>query len=957
MYKITNHHNLPRTNSIKPEFFFNNYKVEKDFFNNPIFLDLTQAKKITKGKNEKEVTDNDLVICVRHSEKLSAYYTLPSVFILKEDYKKCQILIRNFLKENVYNKIFKKHETRVIKIFDELKIRNIDYKKYKNTIIDFVINLDNQNMPSYDNDIFMHTITQINENEQKPSDLMREYCNNYENKDTLKEELKKSKEFQSLKKQVREKEKELKLKEKQNKEKAYKEYIEFNNKKENFVNEAKELLLKEKTIIFSLLSNHSKKEVLAKFRSTLLLKLTKKRGYKKVIKEHVDNFFNIKNEYIEYLKENKPQINGFNFSEIQHSEDYNTLISRINKHLEEVISKFIFNDKNLIFETKYMKVKGISLRINVVLDKKLYSISDLEEIKQYTEEKNLYSITKQIIQEESNIKDKEYINSLLKIHNDEIDSYYKRKIIEINITNTENYKNIIFDNIKKHVVLKTINPNKELYIKSYNIKQSNVFKVYKDLFPKARKRNREILYYAGKTNSGKTYQAFEELKNYKNGVYLAPLRLLAVEGKEEIEKRGLSCSLMTGEERIIVENANFTSCTIEMLDVNKEYDVAIIDEIQMIDDYDRGDAWLQALVGVNAKKIIIVGSQEVKPLVYRMAKYLKEPLEYKEFERKSPLKMGNVISKRTKLDKHSAVIAFSKRELFDLKDMYESLGNKVSIIYGKLPPDVKIKESEKFRKGETDVLVSTDAIGMGLNLPIKQLYFNSIEKYNGAYMDELDISLVKQIAGRAGRYGKFEEGIVASFNKRDNDYISTCLKQNISVDHLSFESKINLPIFEELLRINKNRDIKEIVNLSKFASFDIANVKNHELYESIANIINKYESKLTNLDIVKLLNAPINNHKNDIYFKAFQVILKEFMKSKKMTTETLNVLIDKTDPFNDEEQYKILDLLHFFVFNFACEEHLDKFLNKKKKELSKSIMRNLINNINEDDIDYYFGYY
>ena len=34
-----------------------------------------------------------------------------------------------------------------------------------------------------------------------------------------------------------------------------------------------------------------------------------------------------------------------------------------------------------------------------------------------------------------------------------------------------------------------------------------------------------------------------------------------------------------------------------------------------------------------------------------------------------------------------------------------------------------------------------------------------------------------------------------------------------------------------------------------------------------------------------------------------------------------------------------------------------EFLNKKKKELSKSIMRNLINNINEDDINYYSGYY
>ena len=34
MYKITNFHNLPKKESINPEFFFNNYKIEKEFFNN-----------------------------------------------------------------------------------------------------------------------------------------------------------------------------------------------------------------------------------------------------------------------------------------------------------------------------------------------------------------------------------------------------------------------------------------------------------------------------------------------------------------------------------------------------------------------------------------------------------------------------------------------------------------------------------------------------------------------------------------------------------------------------------------------------------------------------------------------------------------------------------------------------------------------------------------------------------
>ncbi len=108
---------------------------------------------------------------MRHSEKLSAYYTLPSVFILKKDYKKCQTIIRNFLKENVYHKIFKKHEKKVIKIFDELKIRNIDYKKYKDIIIDFVVE---ENI-GYDNDIFMYTITNIDNQKKESVNFFTEY--------------------------------------------------------------------------------------------------------------------------------------------------------------------------------------------------------------------------------------------------------------------------------------------------------------------------------------------------------------------------------------------------------------------------------------------------------------------------------------------------------------------------------------------------------------------------------------------------------------------------------------------------------------------------------------------------------------------------------------------------------------------------------------------------------------
>jgi ATP-dependent RNA helicase SUPV3L1/SUV3 len=82
----------------------------------------------------------------------------------------------------------------------------------------------------------------------------------------------------------------------------------------------------------------------------------------------------------------------------------------------------------------------------------------------------------------------------------------------------------------------------------------------------------------------------------------------------------------------------------------------------------------------------------------------------------------------------------------------------VSVIYGALPPEVRRREAERFATGQTEVLVATDAIGMGLNLPIRRVLFSTLTKFDGVGDRTLDESEVHQIAGRAGRYGIHEEG-------------------------------------------------------------------------------------------------------------------------------------------------------------------------------------------------------
>lgn len=63
---------------------------------------------------------------------------------------------------------------------------------------------------------------------------------------------------------------------------------------------------------------------------------------------------------------------------------------------------------------------------------------------------------------------------------------------------------------------------------------------------------------------------------------------------------------------------------------------------------------------------------------------------------------------------------------------------KVGVVYGALPPEIRSQEAAKFNRGEYDVLVASDAVGMGLNLKINRVVFSGISKYDGSVVKEFD---------------------------------------------------------------------------------------------------------------------------------------------------------------------------------------------------------------------------
>ena len=314
---------------------------------------------------------------------------------------------------------------------------------------------------------------------------------------------------------------------------------------------------------------------------------------------------------------------------------------------------------------------------------------------------------------------------------------------------------------------------------------------FKNLFPIAREMRRKLTLHIGPTNSGKTYQAMQKLKNADTGYYLAPLRLLALEGYEELKSEGIASSLITGEEQIMDEDATHISSTIEMLNFEVDVDVCVIDEVQMIDDRDRGWAWANAIIGAPAKEIIMTGSINAKEAVIALAAYLGEELEIIEFERKNPLKLLPHATSHKHVEPNSAIIAFSRREVLKLKQEFAKEFS-VSVIYGNLSPEVRREEARRFREGETQLLIATDAIAMGMNLPIKTILFSKAQKFDGVSDRQLHPSEVHQISGRAGRYGLHEEGFVGALDEATLKVVTKNFTKEAKTITIPFKVMANL---------------------------------------------------------------------------------------------------------------------------------------------------------------------
>jgi ATP-dependent RNA helicase SUPV3L1/SUV3 len=308
----------------------------------------------------------------------------------------------------------------------------------------------------------------------------------------------------------------------------------------------------------------------------------------------------------------------------------------------------------------------------------------------------------------------------------------------------------------------------------------------------------------GPTNTGKTFLAIETMLSFDSGMIGFPLRLLAREVYDKIIKKinPDKVALITGEEKIIPTNAKYFLCTVESMPINKNLDFVGIDEIQMCADHERGHIFTDRLLNLRGEKLtMFMGSSTIKSIVSKLG----EDTEFINKDRLSKLSyVGH--KKISRINRKTAIIAFSTEEVYAIAELVRRQKGGAAIIMGSLSPKTRNSQVELYQSGDVDFLVATDAIGMGINMDLENVFFSNLKKFDGKKLRRLNLSEIGQIAGRAGRFlndGSF--GITGDCKEINSEEVDLLEKHKFEEIKMLFWRNSNLN-FNNSLSLIKSLD-------------------------------------------------------------------------------------------------------------------------------------------------------
>lgn len=148
-------------------------------------------------------------------------------------------------------------------------------------------------------------------------------------------------------------------------------------------------------------------------------------------------------------------------------------------------------------------------------------------------------------------------------------------------------------------------------------------------------------------------------------------------------------------------------------------EVAIIDEIQLLRDPQRGWAWTRAFLGVIADEVHVCGEVGATDLLKKICATTGEDIEVRNYKRLTELTVeSSALCTLDNVQPGDCIVCFSKNDIYSVSREIEARGKEVAVIYGGLPPGTKLAQAAKFNdvRNSCKIMVATDAIGMGLNL-------------------------------------------------------------------------------------------------------------------------------------------------------------------------------------------------------------------------------------------------
>ena len=330
-----------------------------------------------------------------------------------------------------------------------------------------------------------------------------------------------------------------------------------------------------------------------------------------------------------------------------------------------------------------------------------------------------------------------------------------------------------------------------------------------------------------------------------------------------------------------------------------------------------------------------------------------------------------------------AIIAFSIEEVYAIAELVRRQKGGAAVIMGSLSPKTRNSQVGLYQSGDVDYLIATDAIGMGLNMDINEIYFSNLKKFDGRKTRRLNLIEMSQIAGRAGRYkndgGFGTTGDCENLNSDEIEKIENHQLPNTKTifwrnSKLNFDSPDKLitslelkPNKRNLLRTNDSLDESVLRFFLKKGTNNIIYHKNLELlweccqipdfekkaYGQHINVIDKVfqflttrKNRIPSTFMREQLKGLEKDHGNVdlLSHRLSNVRTWSYVANKKNWVENSDYWIQLTKSIED----KLSDKLH--------DELTKSFIDKKISILSRSLKQDLvlnteINNENKIFID------